>query len=101
MRLQAEAFLRQKGVDGKLKLNSDLRDEVFNYLGSINQVPEQSEITRLNEIGEKISFRIAITQHKIDQILLEADRLLRLYRLGAIALTSAHFAGFGYMIFGV
>ena len=31
----------------------------------------------------------------------KADKLLRVYRAGAIALTAAHLGVFGYMIFGV
>jgi len=31
----------------------------------------------------------------------EADRVLKLYRMGIIGLTAAHLGGFGYMIFGV
>lgn len=101
LRLQAEAYLRQKGLDHKVKLTESLKDELFDYLGIVNQIPEQSDIVRFNGARDKIAMKIAITQQKINQMLKEADRLLGLYRLGVIALTSIHFASFGYMIFGV
>lgn len=45
--------------------------------------------------------KMAVTQQKIDNMLQQADRLLGIYRFGAITLSIAHLGGFGYAIFGV
>lgn len=45
--------------------------------------------------------KIVQTENKIEGILEKADKLLRIYKTGAIALSIAHIGGFGYMIFFV
>jgi hypothetical protein len=99
--LQAEAFLRSKGFSPKTPLSENLKTEILEYLGSANEVPEQYRISRLLEQQETVGIKIAQTQFEISNVEKEADRLLRLYRYGVIALTAAHLGGFGYMIFGV
>jgi hypothetical protein len=45
--------------------------------------------------------RIFRVNAQIEEIENEADRVLRLYKMGVVGLTMAHLGGFGYMIFGV
>lgn len=101
LRLQASALLKEKGLENKSKINDELMGEIMAYLGSINQVPEQSKIFKLTETKEKIVMKITFTQNLINQMLEEADRLLNFYRAGVIGLTAVHLGGFGYAIFGV
>ena len=53
------------------------------------------------ETEEEIAFKIRETRTKIEQLEHKADKLLRVYKVGAIGLTAAHLGIFGYMIFGV
>lgn len=70
-------------------------------MGTINQITAQSELFRLRTKQDAIEAKIQDTQRMINGMEEEADKLLRLYKLGVIGLTSAHLFGFGYMIFGV
>ena len=53
------------------------------------------------ESEEAIAMKMAQTQHQIDIVEQEADRLLGVYRAISIGLTAAHLGSFGYMIFAV
>jgi hypothetical protein len=53
------------------------------------------------QIEEAVALKIVQTENKIQEILEKADKLLRIYKIGAVALSIAHIGSFGYMIFVV